>query len=109
MHLSLFLSPSFGDLVGVENGKGSGWTGRARENVLWGNNLKEFAQSLASLSVRVVKPVFAAWAMDWGDWMRGEWWVIRQVQDLPKPTSAELGPARPRVPRGQLDPAPLES
>lgn len=98
MHLSLFLSARLGDLVGVENGKGSGWRGRARENVLWGKYLKEFAQSLASHSARVVKQVFAAWAIDWCNWMRGEWWVIRQVQNLPKPMSARLGQARPRVP-----------
>lgn len=63
---------NLGGLVGLENGKGSGWTRRARENILWGKYLKEFVQSLASLSVRVVKPVFASWATDWGDWIRGE-------------------------------------
>lgn len=71
MHLSLFVSPSLGNLWGVENGKEFRSKGRAAsKHGLSGKHLNSSLQSLASQS-DFLKPVFAAWAIDSGDWMGG--------------------------------------
>lgn len=47
VHLSLFVAPSRGDLRGVENGKGAGWTGRAPASGFFGGLLQRVCAKLS--------------------------------------------------------------